>query len=82
MSFYMCLGKWSGLGIEINYITGIRVILGWLVFGIVPYHMENMMTSAISMGGKVMQEVMLLSALIKEKLPEDYEKLYPAVDPK
>jgi len=77
MSFYLCIGRWCGLRFEIDYLTGIRIYLGWLSFGIVLYHLENMNSAAFSQLQMITQEYVLLANLVREKLPEDFNKLYP-----
>lgn len=80
MSFYLCFGKWSGLRFEIDYLTGIRIYLGWVTLGIVLFHMENMNAAAFSQLQYLTGEYLLLANLVREKLPEEFEKLYPKVD--
>ena len=40
LSFYICIGEWSGFKIDLMGTNVKRICLGWISFGVLLYHLE------------------------------------------
>lgn len=80
MTVYFALGGWSGFNFTIDYYTGIRLSLGFIVFAISVYNLEVLIENSAYSMNSIIGELCLVKSLLKEKAPEDYEKLYRSLE--
>jgi len=78
MTFYVCFGK-TDLSVNINWTVGIRISLFYVSICLLPTNIEQALISSLYQTDLATYQSMLLLELIKEKLPEEYEKLVPPV---
>jgi len=74
MTFYLCFGL-TGIDFRVSYDY---IRFSFLIFTICafPYNLERSVYSMQMAQSALLAKTIILESLIKEKLPEDYKKIY------
>ena len=55
LSFYICIGKWAGFGIEVSKST-LRLTLGWLAIAVVNQDIERLLNESLKVIKKLIED--------------------------